>query len=504
MNDRTLLLGIDIGTSSCKVDLFEPGGRRVAGASEAYPVYYPGTGMAEQNPDQWWTAVCTAVRRLLEQAGADPGYIAAIGVDGQSWSAIAIDGDGQVLCNTPIWTDTRAQAQCDQAIAQVGEERLFTCGGNPMKPAYTLPKVLWYRDCRPEVYGRADKILQSNGYIGYRLTGEIAQDLCQSYGYQCFDMKKGCWDEAIIRELGVRRSLLPEIVPCSQVIGRVTAQAARETGLSEGIPVVAGGLDAACGTLGAGVYRGGQTQEQGGQAGGMSICLDEYAADPRLILSRHVVDGTFLLQGGTVGGSGALKWLSEQLCHAEGDRAKANGTSIFEEMSAAATAVTPGSDGLIFLPYMAGERSPIWNPDAKGVFYGLDFTKTRAHMIRAVMEGTAYALRHNCEVAREAGAEIDRFYAMGGAANSLVWTQIKADVTGKPIEVPNTDSATTFGAAVLAGVGAGVYADFAEAVCGCVHTRRVHEPDRANRAVYDAGYAKYRSLYEHLKDMMRG
>lgn len=502
MSDKTLLLGIDIGTSSCKVDLFSADGRHVAGASEAYPVYYPGPGMAEQNPEEWWGGVCAAIRKLLEKSGADPKQIVAIGLDGQSWSAIAIDGDGRVLCNTPIWTDTRAQAQCEWAIERVGEERLFACSGNPMKPAYTLPKVLWYRDCRPEVYAKADKILQSNGYIGYRLTGEITQDLCQSYGYQCFDMRRGCWNEEIVRELDIKRSLLPEIVSCSQVIGKVTAQAAGETGLCEGIPVIAGGLDAACGTLGAGVYRAGQTQEQGGQAGGMSICLDEYAADPRLILSRHVVDGTFLLQGGTVGGGGALKWFSEQLGHAEGELAKANGTNIFVEMSAAAEKIAPGSDGLIFLPYMAGERSPIWNPNAKGVFFGLDFTKTRAHMIRAVMEGTAYALRHNCEVAREAGAEIDRFYAMGGAANSLVWTQIKADITGKPIEVPNTDSATTFGAAVLAGVGAGVYAGFGQAIDNCVHTQRMQEPNEANRDVYDMGYEKYLSLYEHLKDMM--
>lgn len=504
MKNGPLLLGIDIGTSSCKVDLFSLDGKRVAGASAAYPVYYPGPGMAEQNPEEWWGGVCAAVKGLLSESQIDPKHIAAIGVDGQSWSAIPIDGDGNVLCNTPIWTDTRAQAQCDRAVEIVGEDRLFACGGNPMKPTYTLPKVLWYRDCRPEVYQKAEKILQSNGYIGYMLTGEITQDLCQSYGYQCFDMRNGRWNEEIIRELGLKRSMLPEIVECRQVIGKVTAKAAAETWLCEGTPVVAGGLDAACGTLGAGVYRPGQTQEQGGQAGGMSICLEEYVADPRLILSRHVVDGTFLLQGGTVGGSGALKWMSEQFCRAEGELAEANGTNIFEEMSAAAASIAPGSDGLIFLPYMSGERSPIWNPNAKGVFYGLDFTKTRAHMIRAVMEGTVYALRHNCEVAREAGADIEKFLAMGGAANSLVWTQIKADITGKPIDVPNTDSATTFGAAILAGVGAGVYSGFGEAVDNCICTQRSHVPNMENKAVYDACYEKYLSLYEHLKDMMQG
>ena len=498
----TYLLGIDLGTSTCKAALFTPDGAVIRQANASYPVYYPHPGWAEQNPDEWWDGVCRAVREVIETSGIDPADIAGVGVDGQSWSAVAVDGEGNALINNPIWMDARSQAQCDRIAQTLGSDRVFNVCGNPLNPAYSLPKILWYKDEHPDVYKKTDKILQSNGFIAYRLTGEFSQDKSQGYGHACFDMRNAVWDMDFARDLGIRTDLLPEICDCHQVIGRVTEQAAKQTGLCPGTPVVAGGLDAACGTLGAGVYKNGQTQEQGGQAGGMSICTDSYKGDPALIMSRHVVPDLWLLQGGTVGGGGALKWFSEQLGHAEGELAKANGTNIFAEMSAAAEKIAPGSDGLIFLPYMAGERSPIWNPNAKGVFFGLDFTKTRAHMIRAVMEGTAYALRHNCEVAREAGAEIERFYAMGGAANSLVWTQIKADITGKPIEVPNTDSATTFGAAVLAGVGAGVYAGFDQAIDNCVHTQRTQEPNQANRSVYDAGYEKYLSLYEHLKDMM--
>lgn len=501
MKESGLLLGVDVGTSSCKVDIFRADGTQVAGGSAAYPVYCPAPGISEQDPEDWWQGVCSAIREALESGEVESGRIAALGLGGQGWSAIALDGAGQVLCRTPIWNDMRAQKQCDWAESVVGEDRLFRCGGNPTMPSYTLPKILWYRDEQPDVYEKADKILQSNSFIAWKLTGTVAQDLCQSYAYQCFDMEKGCWDEEIIRELEIRRSLLPELVKCHQVVGGVTAEAAARTGLLQGTPVVAGGLDAACGSLGAGVCRPGQTQEQGGQAGGMSICTREMIADKRLILSRHVVDGLFLLQGGSVGGSGAFKWLSEQLCEGETLRFP---DDPFVEMSRMAGEIKAGSEGVLFLPYMSGERSPIWDPHARGVFYGLDFSKTRAHLIRACMEGVAYSLRHNCQVALEAGAKIERFFSMGGAANSLVWTQIKADVTGTPIDVPNTSSATTLGAAIVAGVGTGLYEGFEGAVDQCVRFTRSHEPDPANKGVYDEGFERYLELYQRLRPMMQG
>jgi xylulokinase len=256
--------------------------------------------------------------------------------------------------------------------------------------------------------------------------------------------------------------------------------------------VVAGGLDAACGTLGAGVVSPGQTQEQGGQAGGMSICIDQYAADPSLILGFHVAPGRWLLQGGTTGGGGALKWLRETMCP----------EASFWEMSSLAEKAPAGSGGVTFLPYMAGERSPLWNPKACGVFFGLNFGVTRGQMIRACMEGVAYALRHNLETAEAAGAKADTLRAMGGSANSRIWTQIKADVTGCRIEVPASDTATTLGAAILAGVGTGVYGSFEEAAERTVSVKMTYAPDPEMRAVYDKGYETYRKLYPALEEIM--
>ena len=485
------LLGIDVGTSAAKAVLFDETGSAVAWADSPYAVTYPQPGWAEQSPDVWWKGVCDALCVMFTKSDITPRDIAGIGVAGQSWSAVALDRSGAVLCPTPIWTDTRSKAECRQMVERVGEDTLFSLSGNPVQPTYTLPKVLWYKNHLPSVYHKMDKVLQSNSFIAYRLTGRITQDLSQGYGFSCFNMASGVWDRNVCRALGVSPDLLPEILPCHAVIGFVTDGAAAVTGLAPGTPVVAGGLDAACGTLGAGVVEAGQAQEQGGQAGGMSICVEKPQADRRLILSFHVAPSQWLLQGGTVGGGGVIRWMRTAIA----------GNLSFEGMDESAARVLPGSEGVLFLPYMAGERSPIWDPYAKGVFYGLDFSKNTSHLIRAALEGTAYALRHNLEAAREAGANPNSLRAMGGAANSLLWTQIKADVTGKRIEVPSSDAATALGAALLAGIGVGLYPDFKDAVTKTIHVQRVHEPNP--KPVYEKGYRDYRALYENLKAMMR-
>lgn len=497
------LLGIDIGTSACKAALFDRKGQVLAAANGEYPVYYPEEGWAEQNPEEWWSAVCEAVRQVIRKAGIQPEEIAGVGIDGQSWSAIAIDKGGKVLTNTPIWMDTRAQSICDRLNEEIGEDEIFRIAGNSLQPSYTTAKILWYKENLPEVYCKIYKILQSNSYIAFKLTGQISQDLSQGYGLHCFDMCTGQWDEEMCRKMGIPRDFLPEIVPSDRIIGTVTKKAAEESGLAEGTPVAAGGLDAACGTLGAGVIHSGETQEQGGQAGGMSICIEKYQADPRLILGFHVIPGKWLLQGGTTGGGGVMRWFEREFADYERLMREQTGISSLDQLNEIAEKVTPGCDGLVFLPYMAGERSPIWNPYAKGVFYGLDFSKTKGHMVRACMEGVAFSLRHNLETAEEAGAKAEILRAMGGSANSLLWTQIKSDVTGKTMAVPASDTATTLGAALLAGVGTGFYKDYEEAVAETVKVTRKHQPDPEKKAVYDKNYETYLELYRSLSGLMK-
>lgn len=500
--EKRYLLGIDIGTSACKVAVFDREGNVKASANGAYSVYYPHEGWAEQNPEEWWEAVCGATREVLDKSGIRAEEIAGIGIDGQSWSAIAIDRDGNVLTNTPIWMDTRSQSICDRLNKEIGADKIFEVAGNSLQPSYTTAKILWYKENLPEVYEKIDKILQSNSFIALRLTGVVIQDLSQGYGLHCFNMRTGSWDEEMCEKLGIPMRFLPEIVPCDHVVGTVTAKVAKESGLAKGTPVVAGGLDAACGTLGAGVIHPGETQEQGGQAGGMSICLDEYKADPRLILGFHVVPDEWLLQGGTTGGGGVMRWFEQEFADYERMMKEQTGVSSLNQLNEIAQKVNPGSDGLIFLPYMSGERSPIWNPYAKGVFYGLDFSKTKGHMVRACMEGVALSLAHNLEVAKEAGANVKVLRSMGGSANSLLWTQIKSDITGKPIVVPASDTATTLGAAILAGVGVGFYKDYEEAVSLTVKETRRHEPNPENKEIYAQTYEMYLKLSETLAPLM--
>ena len=500
---KDLLLGIDIGTSGCKVALFHKDGTVVGIENGAYNVYYPHPGWAEQNPEEWWQGVCSATKRLLEKTGVQPDSIAGIGIDGQSWSAIPIDKEGNVLTNTPIWMDTRAADICDRITKEDTDNNIFALAGNSLQPSYTTAKILWYQENMPEVYQKTAKILQSNSFIVYKMTGSITQDASQGYGLHCFDMQKGEWNEDMCQMLGIPSNLLPKIHPCHEVVGKVTKEAAIQSGLCEGTPVVAGGLDAACGTLGAGVIHSGETQEQGGQAGGMSICIDEYAADPRLIISQHVVPGSWLLQGGTTGGGGVMRWIEKELADYERSMVETTGKSSFDQLNAIAEEVAPGSDGLVFLPYMSGERSPIWDPYAKGVYYGLDFRKTKGHLVRAAMEGVAYSLKHNPDIAEGAGAKVNELLAIGGAANSLLWTQIKADITGKSITVPSSDTATTLGAALLAGVGVGLYQDFEEAVTQTVKITRRQEPDMEKHIAYQENYETYLTLYTNLKDVMK-
>jgi xylulokinase len=492
---KDLLLGIDIGTSACKVAIFDRFGNISSQSSQSYQLYYPNPGWVEQNPMEWWNSICTCIKDCIMKAGIIPSQIKGIGIDGQGWSAIPIDKEGNCLDNTPIWMDTRAKDIAEHITADIGADAIFRVSGNGFLPSYTTPKILWFKKEKPEIYKKTYKFLQSNSYIGMKLTGVISADKCQSYGIHFYNTKTFTYDKELAKSMGLSTDKVPDIFSCHEVIGHVTKNAAEVTGLVAGIPVVAGGLDAACGTLGAGVCRAKQTQIQGGQAGGMSICEDQPIAHPKLIFGPHVVPDLWLLQGGTVGGGGVLRWFKQEL---------GEGKS-FDELTALAEGVPPGADGVMFLPYMSGERCPIWEPSAKAVFYGLSFDKTRAHMVRAAMEGVVFSVAHNFKVAEEAGVNIKELdlRAMGGAANSKLWMQIYADVTGCKISIPASDTATTLGAALLAGVGVGLYSNFYEAVEEAVKITRLQRPDTGNYEVYKKSMGLYLELYNALKDTFK-
>lgn len=495
---KDLLLAIDQGTSGCKMTIFDTMGQVVSSITKTYNTYYPQEGFVEQKPEEWWQVIKEGIARMLIEKDISPENIKGIGIDGTSWACIPIDKSGNVLHPAMIWLDRRAEKQAEWMKHNISEEKLIEISGNPVDPAYLTPKILWLKENEPDIYKKTDKFIQSNAYIAYRLTGKLSQDYSQCYGFHFFNMKTGKWDEKIANSLGISLDLMAPIMQSHEIVGNVTEEVAKVTGLSVGTPVVAGGLDAACCTLGAGVINEGQTQEQGGQAGGMSIALGKPIIHPKLILGYHVVPNMWLLQGGTTGGGGTLNWFNREFGHIEQQEAIKNGSNPFVIMSEEAEDIPPGSDGVIFLPYMKGERSPLWNSKAKGVYYGLSFDKTRSHMIRSTMEGVAYALRHNLETAEEVGVEIGRLSSVGGSANSHVWTQLKSDITGRTIEVPYSDHATTLGAAILAGVGVGIYKNFKEAVEKTVTIQKTYEPNKERVEIYKECYSNYLKLSKLL------
>ena len=498
---KNYLLAIDQGTSGLKLMLARVDGQHLASHSMDYPTYYPAPGFIEQDPRDWWKAVCDGIPALLSKAGIDATDIAAIGVDGVSWMPVMIGKDGHELGRCALWNDTRSTQECKDICRAVGEEAVFAVSGNPVQPYYATPKLLWYRRHEPERFDQLKCVVTSNGYLAWKLTGAFSQDASQGYGWAFYDMERGVWNEQMAEKLGIDLGWLPPLCESMQVVGTVAADAARQSGLAAGIPVVAGGLDAACGVLGAGVIDPGPVQEQSGSAGGMSICIDRYQATPKLIMGRHVVPERWLVQGGTVGGGGVFRWLTQQLYPGQ---AEVSGGERAAEFNRIASNVAPGSNGLIFLPYMAGERSPIWNPAAKGVYYGLDFSKTRAHLVRAALEGTAYSLRHNLDQAAMCGAVPSELRAVGGASASALWMQIKADVTGYPIRAVSSADATAIGCLMLAGVGSGVIGSFEEAGKKFVSLEPCYFPRTEFKETYDIGFAQYKQLYTQLKSMMKG
>lgn len=492
---KDYLLAIDIGTSGCKVCVFDSRLQVLAHTTKTYSIFYGDNGVVEQDPEDWWNVIICALKELSQKV--DFSRIRAIGTDGQSWAAIPVDEKGGVLLNTPVWLDTRAIQECGEINACVTPTYGFALSGNTVRANYTLPKVLWFKNNKPEIFKKTVKILQSNAYIVFKLCGKISQDRSQGYGWQCYDIRQGKWDCSYCAKIGLDMSLLPEIYACDAVVGEILPSVAAITGLPVGTLVVAGGLDAACAALGAGVFEDGQVQENGGSAGGMSICVSSPKMQKDLILSEHVVPGRWLLQGGTVGGGGALRWFKENFS----PTSSTPGLNAFEELSMLAARSPVGANGIIFLPYLNGERSPVWDANAKGVYFGLKYSNTKDDFTRAIMEGTAFSVYDNLLSAKEVGVTVSRMVATGGTANSDIWMQIKADICAADMVRCGSDHLSAKGAAILAGVGSGLFLDYSVAA-EYVQYNETFYADFAVHAKYINIYKQYKKLYAATKQLM--
>jgi xylulokinase len=414
---------------------------------------------------------------------------------------VPVDAAGEPLFPALIWLDRRAEAEAADLRALPEAAALVDLVANPLDAAYITPKLRWLRRQHPALYARTAQFLTSTGFIVHRLTGVFSCDYTQAYGFHCFDMRHERWDAAAADLLQIPRATLPPLfAPCARV-GTVTAAAAALTGLAAGTPVIAGALDAAAGAFGSGVVRAGQTSDQGGTAFGLSLCVERVLVEPRLIFSHHVVPGTYLFQGGTVGGS-VLPWFKEALGQPEVLAAQLTGGSPYAIMSQEAAAAPPGANGLLFLPYLAGERSPLWNSAARGVFFGLSSTTTRADLLRAMMEGCAFAVQHNVQVMAASGVRPQSWIGIGGAAASPVWCQIKADISNRPFTVARRADGgsgdNTLGLAVMAGHAVGLYPDLAATMESLLPERTVYQPVAERHALYERYFALYLQLVETL------
>lgn len=495
-----LLLGVDVGTTSVKAVLFDTQGIVLAEASQEYLTRYPHPNWAEQDPEEWWQATCATIRRIFADGRFNAAQVAAVGISCQAPSMVAVGRDGRPLAPALIWMDRRSERECAWLRDQVGQAAISRINGGRIDPYYMVPKLLWFKANCPDLYAATHQVLQANGYIIHQLCGVFSIDLSHGPLTLCFDSVRGDWSDPLLDAMGLDRAKLPPVYPCSAVVGEVSGAAAAACGLASGTPVVAGMADGTAASLEAGLVQVGDAVEMTGQSTVLLICSDRPYLGDELIPLGHAIPGRYLVVGALVASGGALRWFRDQLGERERAEAAQRGVDPFDLLTEAAASSPPGANRLVFLPYLYGERSPIWDSDARGVFLGLTLATRKCDLIRAILEGAAYGLRHNVEAAARAGFPLTTLACVGGGARSPLWNQIKADVLGRPIRLPRAATGAPLGDAIVAAVGAGMYPTVEAAVAQMVEPGSEYAPNPEPAARYDALYRIYVGLYPALRE----
>lgn len=499
-------LGIDIGTSATKTIAIDERGTVLAGASAEYPCDYPKPGWSEQDPELWWAATKTTVRQVLQKSGLKPAEIAGVGLSGQMHGSVFLDESGRAVRPALLWNDQRTGAQCDEIERRAGgREALVKLTANRALTGFTAPKILWLREHEPAAWERVRKVLLPKDYIRYRLTGEFATEVSDASGTLLLDVANRRWSRELLSKLDLDPSLLPVCGESFEVSGKVSKLGAEATGLAEGTRVVGGAGDQPAGAVGNGIVRPGSVSATMGTSGVVFAHTEKPGFDPlgRLQRGCHAVPGAWHVMGVVLAAGGAFQWFRDQLGKAEIEAAKPRGVDPYEILADEAALAGPGAEGLFFLPYLTGERTPHFDPDAKGAWIGLTVRHGRPHLIRAVLEGATYAMRDSLELIREMGAPIGEIRLSGGGAGNALWRQIQADVYGQDVCTINATQGPAFGAALLAMVGAGVFSGVAEACDAAVKVVDRTPADPDVKRFYDQGYLIYKRLYVDLRDSFR-
>lgn len=503
------LMGIDIGTSGTRTILIDERGRLLAAATAEYPVFSPAPLHSEQRPEDWWRAVVKTVRAALRQAQLPPTEVRGIGLSGQMHGLVCLDAAGRVLRPAILWNDGRTVAECVEITRRAGGMRkLIAMVQNPALTGFTAPKILWVRRHEPRIYDRAKQFLLPKDYIRFRLTGQYATEVSDASGTLLLDVARRQWSKPLLGKLQIDGACLPTVYESPEVSGAITAAAAKATGLTPGTPVVGGGGDQAAGAVGNGIVSRGVISVTMGTSGVAFAHSDRVQVDPggRIHTFCHAVPGKWHVMGVVLSAGGALQWMRNQLCGAEQAQAVRRGQDVYAALDAAAGRIPVGSEGLYLLPYFTGERTPHADPYARACFIGLTARHSKAHMLRATMEGAAYALRDSIRIFREMRVPLSQVRLSGGGAKGRTFRSIQADIyageIGRQARIVRTNAAEgpAYGVALLAGVGTGVWRTVPEATSATIRVTESTSVHWDRAAGYSRRYAVYGRLYNELRE----
>ena len=496
------LIGIDVGTSGTKTVLFDETGDVLASSTVEYQMYQPQNGWAEQDPADWWNASVSTIKDVISQSGINPAGISGIGLSGQMHGLVMLDENGQVLRNSIIWCDGRTQKECDEITEKIGAKRLIEITANPALTGFTASKILWVRKNEPEIYAKCRHILLPKDYVRYMLTGEFATEVSDASGMQLLDVPNRCWSKEVCDKLDIDMSLLAKMYESPDVTGKITAAASNLTGLSTGTVVVGGAGDNAAAAIGTGTVLDGRAFTTIGTSGVIFAHSSKVAIDPegRVHTFCAAVPGAWTVMSCTLSAGLSLQWFRNNFCAAE--ISTANGLNIdpYVLMDEQAGTIAIGADRLLFLPYLMGERSPLLDSNARGAFFGLSNIHTRQHLLRAVMEGVVYSQRDCLDVLRGMGVKFSEMLACGGGGTSPLWRQMLADVYNCPVSTVASKEGPALGAAILAGVGSGIFSSVEDGCKKLTNTSPPQFPIKENSEKYEPFYQLYKSLYPCMKN----
>lgn len=497
-----LLCGIDVGTTGAKTLLTDEKGNILASVTEEYPLYAPRPLWSEQVPEDWWQGTVKSIRRVLRKARVKGHRVAGLGLSGQMHGSVFLDKNHKVLRPAILWNDQRTAEECAEITKTIGAKQLIRLTCNPALTGFTAPKVLWVRKHEPRVYDKTEKILLPKDYVRFRLTGEFATEVSDASGTLLLDVRRRRWSKPVLDALKIDKALLPDCFESHVVSGKISQLAAKETGLAVGTPVVGGGGDQAAGAVGNGIVTTGVISATLGTSGVVFAFSDEVKTDPlgRAHTFCHAVPGKWHVMGVILAAGGSFRWFRDALGEAEIRAANKRKVDPYQVLCEEAAKAPLGCEGLFFLPYLTGERTPHADPHARACWIGITPRTGKAELIRSLLEGATYAMRDSLEIIKEMGIPVKQIRASGGGARSKFWRQLQADVYNHSVVTINATEGPAFGVALLAGVGAGVWKNVEEA---CLATIRVISTTRVNKkraALYERHYHLFRSLYPALKE----